>query len=49
MHDRWLRNRVSRASSHPYSRAEVTADCSVYTANVTKRVWLAIEDDCWSI
>jgi hypothetical protein len=31
MQDRWQRNRVSRASSHPYSRAEVTADCSVYT------------------
>jgi hypothetical protein len=27
----------------------LTADCFVYSTNVTKRVWLAMEDDCWNI
>jgi len=36
----------SACGFHPYRRAEVTADRFVY---FTKCVWLAIEDDCWSI
>jgi hypothetical protein len=31
---RWLNN-VNRASFHPHSRADVTADCSVYSTNIT--------------
>lgn len=39
----------SMSAFHPYSRAEVTADCPVYATNDATRVWLAMEDGCWRV